>query len=152
VVSVENQAVLDTNVILKMFFQENDSDKADLLLSRFEAGRLQIVIPSFLLLELTNILWLRARHRLYTLAECDFVLDRFLVLAQKMRVIDLTPLLNRVLATSIHYDHAAYDIAFVELAESLEIPFITADAKLHRKASTRSQFVVLLKSLRFATD
>ena len=69
-----------------------------------------------------------------------------------MKAINLRPILNRVLAGSIYYGHVSYDIAFVALAESLEIPFITADAKLHQKAETRWQFVVLLKALQFATD
>ena len=149
---VDDQAVLDTNVVLKMFFQENDSDKADLLLSRFEAGRLQIVVPSFLPLELTNVLWLRVRHKNSTRMECELVLARFLALAAKMDLADPAPLLTRALAKSIDYDHAAYDTAFIALAERLKIPFVTADTILYRKASARSQFVVALRTLQFAAD
>jgi predicted nucleic acid-binding protein len=147
VVRIEGKAVLDTNVILKMFFQEDDSDKADELLTRFESGDLQIVIPSFLALEFANVLWLRVRHHHSPRTECEIVLHRFLALVERMELAALEPFLGEVLAGSIRYDHAAYDIAFLVLAENLGVPFITADANLYRKVSARSESVVLLKNL-----
>ncbi len=78
VAKIEGRAVLDTNVVLKMFFQEDDSHRADLILSRLEAGDLQIVIPSFMTLEFVNVLWLRVREDRSTRDECETVLTDFL--------------------------------------------------------------------------
>ncbi len=145
--TLEAEAVLDTNVVVKMFFEEEDSERADFLLSQFERGTLKIFIPSFLPIEFINVLWLRVRERLSTRPECEAVLQDFLALLKNMYVVAPTPLLDAVLAKSIELDHAAYDAAFIALANNLGIQFITADAKLYRKLASRSSSAVLLRDL-----
>lgn len=145
--TLEAEAVLDTNVVVKMFFQEEDSERADFLLSQFERGELKIFVPSFLPIEFVNVLWLRVRERLSTRSECEGVLDDFLTILKSMYVVAPTPLLDVVLAKSIELDHAAYDAAFIALADNIGVPFITADAKLYRKLSSRSPSAVLLRDL-----
>ena len=147
--TLEAEVVLDTNVILKMFFQEDDSEKADVLLSRFERGELKIFVPSFLPIEFVNVLWLRVKETHSTRAECERVLEDFLALLRRMYVAP-SALLDVILATSIDFDHAAYDAAFIALANQLGVPFVTADAKLYRKLASRALPAVLLKDLEFA--
>lgn len=144
---LEPAAVLDTNVILKMFFQEDDSDKADLLLSRFERAELKVFVPSFVPIEFANVLWLRVRAKRSSRSECQAILEDFLALLNRMHVVADVPLLEAVLAMGIEWDQAAYDMAFVALARKLGIQFITADAKLYRKLASASQPAVLLKNL-----
>jgi len=148
--TLEDAAVLDTNVVVKMFFQEDDSERADFLLKLFDRGALKIFVPSFLPIEFVNVLWLRLREKLSTRTECEAVLEDFLTILKDMHVVGPTPLLDAVLAASIELDHAAYDAAFVALANDLGVQFITADAKLYRKLSSRSPSAVLLRDLEIA--
>jgi len=150
VATLEAAVVLDTNVVVKMFFQEDDSDRADFLLSRFERGALKIFVPSFLPIEFVNVLWLRVREKLSTRSECEAVLEDFLAILKNMDAVAPTPLLDAVLAMSIELDHAAYDAAFMALANDIGVQFVTADAKLYRKLSSRSPSAVLLRNLEIA--
>ena len=143
-------AVLDTNVVVKMFFEEDDSERADILLKRFERGALKIFVPDFLPVEFVNVLWLRVREKLSTRSECEAALEDFLTILKGMHVVAPTPLLGAMLATSIELDHAVYDAAFIVLADNLGVQFITADAKRYRKLLSRSPSAVLLRDLEIA--
>lgn len=48
--------VLDASVILKWFIEEEGSKKADRLLDAYNAGKIAITVPDFLILEVSNVL------------------------------------------------------------------------------------------------
>jgi predicted nucleic acid-binding protein len=139
--------VVDTNVILKFFFREEDYDKADLLHALSVTGEVRIVVPEFLPLEFINILWLKARQDELTRREVEDVKGRFVKLVTTFEVVSSIHLIEQILTSSLRHDHPAYDMAFLALASSLEIPFITADQKLYRKALTASRLPILLRDL-----
>lgn len=130
-----------------MFFPEEDSTKADALLSQFENGKLEILVPSFMTLEFVNVLWLRVREKRSTSAECANALSRFQDLVGKMYVIAMEPFLEPLLRNCMASDHPAYDLAFVVLSEQFGVPFITADANLYRKVARHSRSVALLRDM-----
>jgi len=147
VARLRGKVVIDTNVLLKMFFLEEHSAKADRLLDDFELGLAQFVIPRFLMLEFVNVLWLKVREGTASHKECERVLTGFLTMAGKMQIETVEPLLYEILAYSLKHDHAAYDMAFLVLSEKLGAPFVTADEKLYSKAIARSRLPVLLRDL-----
>ncbi len=143
----ESRFVVDTNVILKLFFPEEDTDKAVSLFQRLESGMIHIFVPDLLPVEFINILWVKQRHGQASEADCQTILGEFLDLLDKLTVVASVALAKRILDASIRHNHPAYDMAFLVLADSLSIPFITADASLCRKVSSRSRTPILLRDL-----
>jgi predicted nucleic acid-binding protein len=147
VAAPESRFVVDTNVILKLFFPEEDTDKAVSLFHRLESGMIHIFVPDLLPVEFINILWVKQRHGQASEADCQTILGEFLDLLDKLTVVASVALAKRILDASIRHNHPAYDMAFLVLADSLSIPFITADASLCRKVSSRSRTPILLRDL-----
>jgi predicted nucleic acid-binding protein len=118
---------------------------AALLFQRLEAGFVQIFIPDLLSVEFINILWVKLRHGQADRHHCQTILRMFLDLADKMEIVASAALAEEILDASIRHNHPAYDMTFLVLADSLSVPFITADASLCRKLSSRSRAPILLR-------
>jgi predicted nucleic acid-binding protein len=147
VADLEGKFVVDTNVVLKLFFPEDDTDAAVLLFRRLETGKIHIFVPDLLPVEFINILWVKLRQGSVDLDSCDAVLGKFLDLLAKLTIVASAALAEAILDASVRHNHPAYDMAFLELADSLGIPFITADASLCRKLSSHSRTPILLRDL-----
>jgi len=147
VAALESRFVVDTNVILKLFFPEEDSDKAVFLFQRLESGIIQVFVPDLLPVEFINILWVKQRQGQASSADCRTILGRFLDLLGKLTMVASVLLAEEILHASIRHNHPSYDMAFLVLADSLSIPFITADASLCREISSRSRTPILLRDL-----
>ena len=144
---IDGTVVLDTNVFVKMFFDEDDSAKAEILLQRFNERSLIIAIPAFVVYEFVNVLWLRVRRAEVTPNEAVEVLKRFMAMSLDMLIEPVHELAFHILGYCLSCDHAAYDMAFLVLAEQLNAPFITADQQLYLKALSQSQLPVLLRNI-----
>ena len=51
--------VLDTSVIVKWFFLEEGTDRAEILLRELEEGAASVIVPSSLYYEFCNVLWVK---------------------------------------------------------------------------------------------
>lgn len=111
-----------------------------------EAGSLQIIVPDLLPIEFVNILWVKLRQGTNP-HDCKTILGGFQDLIQKIDVVACTALLAEILDAGIEHNHAAYEMAFLVLADRLGIPFITADESLCRKISPHSRTPLLLSDL-----
>jgi predicted nucleic acid-binding protein len=147
VAELEGQFVVDTNVILKLFFPEEDTDQAVLLFQRLESGTVHIFIPDLLPVEFINILWVKLREGRTDLEYCHTMLGEFLNLLGRLTVVASAVLANEILDASVRNNHPAYDMTFLVLADSLGIRFITADASLCRKLASLSRTPILLRDL-----
>jgi predicted nucleic acid-binding protein len=148
VTALEGQLVVDTNVILKLFFPEEDSDKAAFLFQRLESGSIDIFVPDLLPIEFINILWVKLRQGQADAGDCRAILGKFLSLLGKLTIVASVALASEILDASIRHNHPAYDMAFLVLADRLGVPFVTADASLLRKISSLSRTPILLRELR----
>ena len=145
--NLDQDFVADTNVVFKLFVQEQESEKAAHLFAKAGENRLRVIVPDFLPLEFLNILWFKTHRGELDHAECLQVLGLFSALLPTLRVVSSRPLLGDIIEASIAQDHPAYDMAFVVLAEHLSIPFVTADVKLYRKISRHFRSAVLLRDV-----
>lgn len=145
--NLEGKFVVDTNVVLKLFFPEDDTDTAVLLFRRLESGKIHIFVPDLLPVEFINILWVKLKQGNADLDFCHAVLGKFLDLLAKLTIVASAAFAEAILDASVRHNHPAYDMAFLELADSLDIPFITADASLCRKLSSHSRTPILLRDL-----
>jgi predicted nucleic acid-binding protein len=120
--------VSDASVVVKLLTPEQDSDRADLLIRRHD-----LVAPELLLAELGNTIWSRVHGGLDMDIAAD-LLASALDLPLDLR--SIRPLMARALAIAAAAHHPVYDCIYLALAESLDIPLVTADQRflgaLHR--------------------
>jgi predicted nucleic acid-binding protein len=135
-------ALLDTSVVVKWFIREEYSEKAADL--RHAHGRAEIMlhVPDILLLELTNAL---RYSPLVSAEEIPQALRLFPGLGITIILFDLDALTSSV-TLSLEHDLAVYDAYFLALAQTLEMPLITADRRMLSRL-TAEDGVLSLESL-----
>lgn len=139
-----DEVVVDTNVIVKCFLAEADSEHADSLLEAALTGSVAFVAPDFLVLEFANVLWLKAGQGDISDRQAEEMMTEFLGLSSFFEIVPSLTVLVPVYHLARAIEHTVYDAAFLVLAEERRIPFITADAKFFRKARGLSRRPVLL--------
>ena len=139
--------VVDTSVVVKFFLEEPDSDKADALLEDHRLGNVRLIAPDFLLIEFANALWRQTSRGDITETEAEDALTAFLDLAPSLEIVPARGLLREILRACRRYNHAAYEVAFLALAERLRIPFVTADERFYEKVHRHSPAAVFLRDL-----
>jgi predicted nucleic acid-binding protein len=115
------EVVLDASVVLKWFRAEGERhlDPARSLRARFEAGRLAVLAPPLLRLEIVNVAGRRWQWGESALVELAVALDELGFEFEE-------PKLPRVAAWTAR-GLTAYDAAYVALAETRATPLITDD-------------------------
>lgn len=141
------ECVVDASVVIKLFLGEEDDDLAEALLqgagspsTAFRAS------PDLLHLECANILWKQARRGAISDQQARERLRD--VLAFDLLIVPAAELAERALDLALQYGVSAYDGSYLALAELLDIPLVTADEALERKAAGAGVEIVLLSSLR----
>ncbi len=118
-------ALLDTSVAVKWFVTEEDSERALNLQQAHLRDDLQLHAPDILLMELANAL------RYAGLSEERILQNLETVPALGVEIIPFSiDVLNSAVSLSLEHDIAVYDAYFLALAQTMEIPLITADRKM----------------------
>ncbi len=116
--------VVDTSVVIKLFFPEEGSERAKYLVANHS-----LAAPDLLLYEFSNYI---SRRSDVTYEDMGFLLKQlhklpieFFVLPEN-RFIETAQLAKKLKLSS-------YDASFFILAKSLKASFVTADRKFHHK-------------------
>ncbi len=109
--------VLDASVVIRWFGPH--AGPAAPLRSEFESGRLGVIVPTLLFLELLNVAGRQWRWREDRLQDLVRELE-----GAKFEALD--PPLDRV-AAWVSRGLTAYDASYVALAEQLDFPLVTED-------------------------
>ncbi len=118
-------ALLDTSVAVKWFVTEEDSERAADLQQAHLRDDLQLHAPDILLMESANAL------RYAGLSEERILQDLETFSALGIEIIPFSiDILNSAVNLSLEHDLAVYDAYFLALAQTMEIPLITADRKM----------------------
>ena len=133
--------VLDTSVIVKWFFPEEDSEIATNILKAYNAGSIEIFAPVAAAYELTNVLWLKRKIGLTRQQAQDILADFYTF---ELSLVYHVGMLHRALVLAFQLDIAVYDAVFVALAKALNCDFITADKVLWHKVKNKEPRVKLL--------
>ena len=134
-----SEAVLDSSVVLKWFAAEQrGSFEARKLRNDYEAGRLSVVVPALLFLELLNVAsrrWRWTDEALLELAEALVDLS-FEVIEPELQLV----------ASWVARGLTAYDAAYVALAEERDLALVTDDETIIELAPEISSPLVLGES------
>jgi predicted nucleic acid-binding protein len=138
--------VVDASVGIKVFVEEDMSDKAtDLLATTDGASARQVHVPDLFYTECANVLWKYILRFGYTLEEAQSSL-------RSLRALPLlgTPslsLLPKALDLAVAHGISVYDATYAALARQTGLPLITADGRLARKLAGSDVSVIALADL-----
>lgn len=126
------ELVVDASVGIKLFVDEELSDRArDLMEGLAWEPPLHVYVPDLFYLECANILWKYVRRFEYPVVKARNALQ--LLDALELHPIAGSVLFQESLDLALSRGISAYDASYATLAQSLGIPFVTADEKLIRK-------------------
>lgn len=133
--------VLDTNVIVKWFLQEEGTPRAEVFLQELEQGQARVVVPSSLVYELANIFWVRQRDGLSE-EDAAQAWEEFICLPVELR--EEPELIAQAIRFSYQQQISPYDSVFVVLARELGCSLVTADVPLFSRVRGSCPWVKLL--------
>ena len=115
---------VDASIAVKWYVSEPHSEEARVLLGH----RLERYAPDFVLVELANVFWKKAR-----LGQLHDPQRYFQELPRLREAIDLLPgadLIDRAAQIAVQIDHPVYDCLYLACAEAAGSTLITADRRL----------------------
>ena len=127
---VPKSAVLDSSVVLK-WFRKDEIWRNSALQARqaYLDGHMLIYVPDLLIYEIANVLRYKPDLNDQQVQEA---LDSLYDLG--IKIIDISQeMIKEAIRLAYSYNITVYDASFLELAESLKVPFVTADEKLSKK-------------------
>jgi predicted nucleic acid-binding protein len=138
---VSETLVIDASVAIKWIVQENGTDAALGLRSRFH-----FIAPDLIVAECSNILWKKTLRSELTSDEAAMA-SRLLKHAD-IELQSSRGLIEEMTVLAIDLGHAAYDCAYLTLARQKQLRFVTADKRLlevvERKALDFKKFCLPL--------
>ncbi len=133
--------ILDSSVIAKWFFPENDSKNALLIKEKFTSNEVSLGIPILLYYEINNLLRTAVKTFRIDAKDASEAYKAFLNLHFVSYSSEL--LLERTLEIALKFGISSYDASYIALSEYLQVKFLTADQKLLNKVTNK--FIINLK-------
>lgn len=135
----KQKLILDSSVIIKFILSqgESDIDKANLILERTAANKLQLLAPVLAKEEVGNVI----KNRKFSREEKLECWAKFSLIPIKYIDLDFKVGL-RILEIALEMDITFYDAEFVAQAENLKISLVTANPK-HQKSFGNTKVVAL---------
>jgi predicted nucleic acid-binding protein len=113
--------VVDTSVVLKIYVEEPESERAEALVGG------DLVAPDWVLAEVANALWKKVMKGEITSDHAIGVLPQ---LSEAVALYPAAELSEPALEAALELRHPVYDGLFLVLAEQLSADLVTADLRL----------------------
>ncbi len=125
------RCVVDASIAIKLFITQEGSEQAETLFGKLgTAPDTELYVPDLFYAECANVLWQYVRRANYPATEAKTSLTRLKAL--DLQIVSLPELVSEALDIAIAQTISAYDACYVELANRLDLPMVTADQKLLR--------------------
>ena len=121
--------IVDASVAVKWLIAEPLSQEARQLL----APRIVLHAPDFILTEVANVVWKKARRK--EIASAQPYVDEFANMTDAVALQPSTELVVEATALAVQIDHPVYDCIYLTCAEGWAAPLVTADERLARRAA-----------------
>lgn len=128
--------VLDASVAIKWILPEDQepfSEEAKLLLEQGARGEIRFSVPDIFWAEISNVIWKSLRRGKLNGAEALEAMKDLMAL--EVQVAQTREFLPSAFETAIESKIAVYDACYVELANRLDVPLVTADQSLYLKTA-----------------
>ena len=139
------QLVVDANVVAKLYLKDEQyTDKAALLFSRFKRGEIHLTAPRLITYEVPAVIKRGAVRAQADEETWRAAINSFESLG--LFIIDDSDAKYEAIRLAINYRCFYFDALYLLLAEDLGCPFITADDKLVRALHTQLSYIISLAS------
>ena len=115
--------VSDASVLFKTLINEADSDQADTFVSSS-----RLVVPEILYAEIGNAIWSHVHSGKLSPDVASELIDD--LTRAILEVVPIRPYIKRALAIAASVGHPIYDCIYLAVAESFDVPVVTADRRL----------------------
>ena len=115
---------VDASVVVKWYVSETHSEEARVLLGH----RLERFAPDFVLVELANIFWKKARLR--EIGDPHAYFQELSRIREAVVLSSTADLIERAAQVAAQIDHPVYDCLYIACAEATRSTLVTADRKL----------------------
>ena len=115
---------VDASVVVKWYVSETHSEEARVLLGH----RLERFAPDFVLVELANIFWKKARLR--EIGDPHAYFQELSRIREAVVLSSSADLIERAAQVAAQIDHPVYDCLYIACAEATGSTLITADRRL----------------------
>ena len=123
------EIVVDANIIVKWYIEEENSDKARILQLKFIEGEIDLLVPSLFYFEVLNALKYSKLFDQKELNQAAESIENYgftvVTIEEKIR--------EKMVNVALNHDISIYDAAYVALSSSLEKRLFTADGKIIKK-------------------
>jgi predicted nucleic acid-binding protein len=119
--------IVDASVVIKWFVIEDLRPEA----RRLHPTSHRLAAPDFLLLELSNIAWRKARQGTMPADDAGVVVPA--IQRSGLRLLQTEPLIDQAFELAREFDHPVYDCLYVAAMDLLGARFVTWDKPLHAK-------------------
>ena len=120
---------VDASVVVKWYVSETHSEAARVLLGH----RLERFAPDFVLVELANIFWKKARLR--EIGDPQAYFQELSRIREAVVLSSSADLIERAAQVAAQIDHPVYDCLYIACAEATGSTLITADRKLRDRVA-----------------
>ena len=115
---------VDASVVVKWYVSETHSEEARVLLGH----RLERFAPDFVLVELANIFWKKARLR--EIGDPHAYFQELSRIREAVVLSSTADLIERAAQVAAQIDHPVYDCLYIACAEATRSTLVTADRRL----------------------
>ena len=136
--------VIDASVLAKIYLKDEDhTEIAETIVSRYISGTIDLVAPQFILYEVPSTILAAVRRRRLNAERGYQAIREFFELRIPLVGDDATLQSMIEAAYTLAQDTGCkiYDSLYLVVAEAFDCPFITADAKLFRALSQQTDYL-----------
>lgn len=126
--------ILDASVIIKWYFEEQDSEKAIRIRDLYRNYIIEIIVPDLLYYEITNAIRF---NRNITAREKIRIIKNLFEINLETKVLDTQDFID-ALNSADKYDTTIYDTIYYILAKKLNGKYITADQDFYSKVNDKN--------------
>lgn len=138
--------IVDTSVVAKLYLEDEQfTDNALELFQRYAQGRVDLVAPFLIYYELPNAILQAAYQRRLDLNRAREAIEAFFALGLPTIGGDEATgksMIRAAADVALQYRCSLYDAVFLVVAEALDAPLITADAKFYNSIRDRVSNIV----------
>ena len=120
--------IVDASIAVKWLIAEPHSREARRLL----APRIVLYAPDFILTEIANVIWKKARRK--DIPSPQPYIEELANITDAVGLLPSTELVIKAASLAVQIDHPVYDCVYLACAEAGAAPLITADERLTQRA------------------
>ena len=127
---MSDDLVVDASLVAAFLLREPGGSKFDPILSAVAEGKAALHVPALFPFEMSNILLMAERRRRITASQREGLCGELALIPFVADPPPSAAVSRRLMALAAEHRLTAYDAAYLELSERLDVPLVTLDQDL----------------------